>query len=113
MTQSGAISAIKAASAPFEVRSKKLFLGPQALSSQTRRDYDELLRKPEYAHLVEYYDGPRLSVGEFMQEIAKHKAILSPPGAGYDCYRHWEALAVGTVPLVVESDDYDMRQASA
>jgi hypothetical protein len=113
MTLSSTISAIesvKAASAPFEMRTKRLFLGPQDLRySQTRRDYDELLRKPEYAHLVERYDGPRLSVGEFMKEIARHKAVLSLPGIGYDCYRHWEALAVGTVPLVLESDDYDMR----
>ena len=26
--------------------------------------------------------------------------MLSPPGSGVDCYRHWEAMLCGAVPIV-------------
>ena len=31
------------------------------------------------------------------------KYILSPPGNGFDCHRTWEALIVGTIPIVKSS----------
>ena len=37
------------------------------------------------------------------------ESTLSPPGRGYDCFRTWQALAVGTVPLVPEDPAYDAR----
>lgn len=35
--------------------------------------------------------------------LAKHKFALSPPGNGLDCHRTWEALMVGTIPVVLET----------
>ena len=35
--------------------------------------------------------------------INKYKFILSPPGAGPDCHRTWEALYIGCIPIVISS----------
>jgi hypothetical protein len=40
---------------------------------------------------------------EYYQLLSQYKFILSPPGAGEDCHRTWEALYVGVIPIVLES----------
>jgi len=35
--------------------------------------------------------------------LSKFKFILSPPGAGLDCHRTWEALYCGTIPIIINS----------
>ena len=35
--------------------------------------------------------------------LSEYKFILSPPGAGIDCHRTWEALYSGTIPIVISS----------
>ena len=35
--------------------------------------------------------------------ISQYKFVLSPPGAGVDCHRTWEALYVGCIPVVIKS----------
>jgi hypothetical protein len=39
----------------------------------------------------------------YIKDLAEAKFIVSPPGWGSDCYRHWEALLLGTLPLVKET----------
>lgn len=36
----------------------------------------------------------------YMKEMADCKFVFSPRGLGPDCYRTWEALMVGTIPIV-------------
>jgi len=31
------------------------------------------------------------------------KFIESPPGTGFDCYRHWEAISMGSIPIILHS----------
>ena len=44
----------------------------------------------------------QLELKEFLTLVSEHQCVLSPPGRGYDCGRTWQAVAVGTVPLVVD-----------
>ena len=37
-------------------------------------------------------------------EWKKYPFVLSPPGAGIDCHRTWEALLVGCIPVVLSSN---------
>ena len=37
---------------------------------------------------------------EYLEDLASCKYTLSPPGAGIDCHRIWESIAVGTIPIV-------------
>lgn len=40
---------------------------------------------------------------EYMRAMAKSKFVISPHGFGLDCYRTWEALCVGSFPIVKKS----------
>ena len=40
---------------------------------------------------------------EFYTDILHHDYVLSPEGAGPDCHRHWEALILGSIPIVKRS----------
>lgn len=42
----------------------------------------------------------RLPHDEFIQRCAQAYLVWSPEGIGWDCYRHYEAGAVGSVPLM-------------
>uniref|UniRef100_A0AC35G5U8 Exostosin GT47 domain-containing protein n=1 Tax=Panagrolaimus sp. PS1159 TaxID=55785 RepID=A0AC35G5U8_9BILA len=37
---------------------------------------------------------------EYLFKMRNSQFVLSPPGNGMDCFRTWEALAVGAVPIV-------------
>lgn len=37
---------------------------------------------------------------EYLARLSKSLFVISPPGNGIDCHRIWEALYVGTVPIV-------------
>jgi hypothetical protein len=36
----------------------------------------------------------------YAKELRRSKFILSPSGIGMDCYRHWEAMIMGTIPVI-------------
>jgi hypothetical protein len=40
---------------------------------------------------------------DYYESMSRHYYIISPPGAGPDCHRHWEALYLGAVPIVLWS----------
>lgn len=44
-----------------------------------------------------------LSYQSYLNELSQYKFCLSPPGNGIDCHRHWEALMVGTIPIILRS----------
>ena len=39
----------------------------------------------------------------FYEQMASHPFIMSPPGAGDDCHRHWESILLGSIPIVLRS----------
>ena len=43
------------------------------------------------------------SLPEYLAAVADASFIFSPPGAGWDCYRTWEALYLGTVPILLKT----------
>lgn len=45
----------------------------------------------------------RLSPREFRRRLLTSRFVLSPPGAGPDCHRTWEALLLGAVPVILRS----------
>lgn len=40
---------------------------------------------------------------DYYESIKRHRFVVSPPGAGPDCHRHWEALYLGSIPIVLRS----------
>lgn len=102
-------SQAKASAPTWAKRDSRVLVGPYDLSSHGERgEYLKILLKPEYKNLVRVVAG-RYKPEEYLALLASHKSVLSPPGMGYDCFRTWEALAVGSVPLVMNDALFDQR----
>ena len=102
------IAAALAAAGPWCDRDPRLLVAPMTMNSRARRDFLALLSKPEYSACVRVVTG-RHSLEDFLALLSAHRAVLSPPGRGYDCFRTWQTLAVGSVALVLEDDAFDAR----
>eukprot|EP00931_Biecheleriopsis_adriatica_P025541 TRINITY_DN15649_c0_g1_i1.p1 TRINITY_DN15649_c0_g1~~TRINITY_DN15649_c0_g1_i1.p1 ORF type:complete len:393 (-),score=68.50 TRINITY_DN15649_c0_g1_i1:207-1385(-) len=101
---------IYASSKPWALREKKLLIAPMGRTSDIRDQYKARLKEPEFADMVEFWEETeRVPIEQFLSKIAEYQFLLSPPGVGYDCFRHWEALAVGTVPMVLADPTMDLR----
>ena len=46
----------------------------------------------------------------YMADLARSKFVLSPRGAGMDCHRTWEALLVGSIPIVPSTKINDLYE---
>lgn len=102
------LSRARAEAKPWHERDRRLLIAPMKLNSRSRKAYIEVLMQPDFAGCVRIVSD-RLPLADFLQLIAQHQSTLSPPGRGYDCFRTWQALSVGTVPLVPEDPAFDMR----
>jgi hypothetical protein len=47
--------------------------------------------------------GARQPFFDYLKEMATCKFALSPEGLAIDCYRTWEAMLVGSIPIVIQS----------
>jgi hypothetical protein len=50
------------------------------------------------------YNAGRKNLEGYLLDIASSKFVISPFGGGIDCYRTWEALYMGSIPVVKTSD---------
>jgi hypothetical protein len=46
---------------------------------------------------------PKKSLACYMHDLAQSRFVLSPRGLGLDCYRTWEALYMGAIPILKTS----------
>ena len=40
---------------------------------------------------------------DYIRELSTYHFCISPPGNGIDCHRHWEAIYVGCIPIVLRT----------
>ena len=64
-------------------------------NSTKRSSVYEMFRGKEYVKHAH-----RKPFSEYLHDLATSKYSLSPPGAGIDCHRIWESIAVETIPIV-------------
>lgn len=50
-----------------------------------------------------FYSFDSVDLWTYYLHIGRSKFVLSPPGAGLDCYRTWETLYLGSIPIVLRS----------
>ncbi|MGK4301821.1 hypothetical protein, partial [Klebsiella pneumoniae] len=45
----------------------------------------------------------RKELFDYLIDLSESYFVLSPPGMGQDCYRTWEAIFMGSIPIVKSS----------
>jgi len=76
------------------------FVGDSESSSTIRqRGLRELMALREQGLVIDIPE-TRLAPREFYQRLAHARLAWSPEGLGWDCFRHYESLACGTVPVI-------------
>jgi len=66
-----------------------------------RKDLDDYLADKPWATRSAHVQA--LEFDDYMKEMANFKFTVSPRGYGIDCYRTWEALLAGSIPIVKHS----------
>jgi hypothetical protein len=49
------------------------------------------------------YQKDLMNLWKYYVSIGRSKFVFSPPGVGMDCYRTWETLYLGSIPIVINS----------
>ena len=62
-----------------------------------RRDIETLFRSKNFLY------NENKNFEGYIKELAIYKFCLSPPGRGVDTHRTWEALMVGTIPIMMST----------
>ena len=47
--------------------------------------------------------GQRKPYPEYLKDVIQSKFILCPRGSGIDCHRQWEAMLLGSIPIMKRS----------
>lgn len=108
VTGEASLNRVRLAARPWFERDRRLLVAPMRMNNRLRKRYFDVLSGEEYSSMVRIVTG-HVPHGAFLELLAEHQCTLSPPGRGYDCGRTWQALAVGTLPLVVDDDAFDQR----
>ncbi|CAK0889841.1 unnamed protein product, partial [Prorocentrum cordatum] len=72
----------------------------------SRKDALDELRRPEHKSSIHWATTRRDRV-DIWKEYAAHKYVVAPLGVGLDCYRIWETLILGSIPIVPYSELVD------
>lgn len=63
-----------------------------------RHEVLEIMKNKEYATIE-----PRMTNKDYFENLGKYAFCISPRGVGMDCFRVWESLLVGCIPVVEHS----------
>jgi hypothetical protein len=73
---------------------------------------NKVAREPVYTYLKTFKNITLLKceqgsyvkpIHDYLEDLCEHKFIASPRGNGIDCFRTWEALLMGCIPIVQTS----------
>jgi len=53
---------------------------------------------------------PKIQASELRKFYSQFLFNLSPPGAGPDCYRTWESMLLGVIPIVLDSETPSFKE---
>ena len=95
------LNKVTAAALPFLERKPKLLLAFGGTRNTRVADYRALssLSSDLVTDLVKLRG--RVEVGELWKVTSEHRFVAAPASHGQDCFRQWEAMALGTVPITL------------
>lgn len=76
------------------------FAGTLDLMPQRVKGAREILKLRERGYRIDLVEGGGLSKDEYVRRMKRAWLTWSPPGMGWDCYRHYEAAACASVPVL-------------
>lgn len=87
----------------FQEKSKKLLYGRMTVlnSKDCLHKYSNI--REEAMLRLKNVDTSITNWYRYINEIKEYKFCLSLPGKGLDCYRTWEALSLGVIPIVLNT----------
>jgi hypothetical protein len=74
-----------------------------ANDSQDRNVIFNQFKDKDYCTTVTLTHTWRKPFHEYVEDVSQHKFVVSPEGDMHDCYRHWEAIILGSIPVVHRS----------
>lgn len=80
---------------PHPIKNQTLYVGPMAETSPTRSKILQAQTRTKDNHSSMEVLDPL----DYMREVARSHYILSPNGDRPECYRHYEAIGLGTIPI--------------
>jgi len=82
-------------------KSNKIFYGFNSATNPIVRNRAlEALNKSQLAEEGDDWYSP----AEYLEKLNTYKYVASPEGNGLDCHRTWEAMYLGTIPIVTKSN---------
>ena len=69
-------------------------------SPYRKQVYDKLINRP---FINTEMVGNGGDYNNYLNNLKKHKFVVSPPGNGIDCHRNWEALYLGCIPVIINT----------
>ena len=66
-------------------------------------DYIRVIWHERFSQLSGSVIAENLTQVEYWKDLKRSKFVLSPPGRGEDCFRTWEAILFGAIPIVRNS----------
>lgn len=95
----------------FEKLRQKLPAKSPRILMEFSRHTNPLIREPVFKmfqkHATVTALEARFSAPRYLEQLASHEFVLSPPGNGLDCHRTWEAMYLKTIPIVEHSVSTD------
>lgn len=67
--------------------------------AKTDKVFDGAMRQDSNKRRAKFQSSKRYSYNEYINRVAHAEFVLSLEGDRPDCYRHWEAIGLGTVPI--------------
>ncbi|CAD6194143.1 unnamed protein product [Caenorhabditis auriculariae] len=84
----------------FEDRPIDLYVNVALESHKSRSKNFEFCNSTSFTTLCRM---ERIPFDEYLEELGNSKFVLSPRGAGFDCFRTWEAIIMGAIPIIERS----------
>ncbi len=75
-----------------------LYLNIDVKTNNIRKKVQDIFENKSFC-----YFATRKPYKDYLADMAQSKFVLSPEGAGMDCHRTWEAMLVGSIPIITHS----------
>jgi hypothetical protein len=83
------------------VRDKLVYMNFNPETNPLRKQIYESLKDKDFITVEMVGNGGNYE--NYLNNLKRHKYVISPPGNGIDCHRNWEAIYCGCIPIVLDS----------